>query len=92
MPANPANSPYHKQLNDYRRKLITEALVINNGRRGKAAEYLGIHRNLVSRFIAELKIDIPQCCGRRHGSKNYRPTETELRLIQATEKFYRLTR
>lgn len=51
---------YTEFIRECRKKFISEVLVRNKGNQCKAARELGMHRNTLSRTIAELKLDVRQ--------------------------------
>ena len=66
---------YEEAVREFRQRFILEVLIQHRGNQCKAAKELGIHRNTLSRSIAELDIDPSQI---RHGLK--RPARSE-RLV-----------
>lgn len=56
---------YSEATREFRKRFIMEVLRQNRGNQCKAARELGMHRNTLSRTIAELKLDVHQICGTR---------------------------
>jgi Fis family transcriptional regulator len=67
--------PYAEAVKEFKRRFILEVLEAHRGNQCKAAKQLGMHRNTLSRTIAELEIDPAQI---RLGLK--RPARSE-RLV-----------
>jgi len=63
---------YEEAVREFRKRFILEVLAHHRGNQCKAAMELGIHRNTLSRTIAELKINPAEI---RHGLK--RPPRSE---------------
>jgi len=51
---------YDEAVREFKRRFILEVLSNNRGNQCKAARELGVHRNTLSRILAELKIDPAQ--------------------------------
>ena len=49
---------YAEAVREFKRVFITHVLIQNNGNQCKAAKQLGMHRNTLSRTIAELELDV----------------------------------
>jgi DNA-binding NtrC family response regulator len=49
---------YSEAVREFRKRFILTVLEQNNGNQCKAARQLGMHRNTLSRTIAELKLDV----------------------------------
>ncbi len=49
---------YSEAVCEFKKRFITTVLQENNGNQCKAARALGMHRNTLSRTIAELKLDV----------------------------------
>ena len=49
---------YNEAVPEFKKRFIITVLEENNGNVCKAARQLGMHRNTMSRTIAELKIDV----------------------------------
>lgn len=51
---------YDEAVREFKRRFILEVLSSHRGNQCKAATELGVHRNTLSRILAELKIDPAQ--------------------------------
>ncbi|MHB8302392.1 MAG: helix-turn-helix domain-containing protein [Acidobacteriaceae bacterium] len=51
---------YEEAVREFRRRYIQEVLGRNKGNQCKAAQELGVHRNTLSRIMAELELDAAQ--------------------------------
>jgi len=60
MSANEENSKYNIAVRQFKAYLVTEELTRSNGNICRAAIGLGIHRNSITRLIAEMHIDVNQ--------------------------------
>src|SRR5690242_9880862 len=49
---------YSEAVREFKKRFLVHVLQENNGNRCKAARELGMHRNTLSRTIAELKLDV----------------------------------
>ena len=49
---------YSEAVREFKKRFIITVLEENNGNQCKAARQLGMHRNTLSRTIAELKVDV----------------------------------
>ena len=49
---------YDDAVREFKKQYLREVLVAHRGNQCKAAEELGMHRNTLSRTIAELKVDV----------------------------------
>lgn len=72
---------YSEAVREFKKRFILTVLQENNGNQCKAARQLGMHRNTLSRTIAELKLDVKSI---RHGVR--RPPRSERPVIAALEK------
>ena len=61
-----SNILYSEAVREFKKRFIVTVLQENNGNQCRAARQLGMHRNTLSRTVAELKIDIRQL---RDGTK-----------------------
>jgi DNA-binding NtrC family response regulator len=68
---------YTEAVRDFKKRFILEVLAHHKGNQCKAALELGMHRNTLSRTIAELEIDPTQI---RNGLK--RPPRSERPLLE----------
>ena len=51
---------YEEAVSEFKRQYLREVLVANRGNQCKAAEELGMHRNTLSRAMAELQLDLAE--------------------------------
>ena len=72
-----AGIPYAEALRQFKRRYILEVLAHHKGNQCKAAEELGMHRNTLSRTLAELDMDTAQI---RNGMR--RPPSSERPRVQ----------
>ena len=63
---------YNEAVREFKKRFLVEVLAHHRGNQCKAAKELGMHRNTLSRTIAELQIDPSQI---RRGLK--RPSRSE---------------
>ena len=49
---------YSEAVREFKKRFLLTVLQENNGNQCKAARQLGMHRNTLSRTIAELKLDV----------------------------------
>ncbi len=68
---------YAEAVREFRKRFLLEVLITHRGNQCKAAEELGVHRNTLSRMIAELAIDPAEV---RAGLK--RPSRSERALVE----------
>jgi Fis family transcriptional regulator len=61
-----SNILYSEAVREFKKKFILTVLQENKGNQCRAARQLGMHRNTLSRTLAELKIDVRQL---REGGK-----------------------
>ena len=67
---------YDDAVREFKRQYLREVLIANRGNQCKAAEELGMHRNTLSRAMAELGLSLAEV---RAGLK--RPPRSERPLI-----------
>ncbi len=75
---------YEEAVREFKRQYLREVLVANRGNQCKAAEELGMHRNTLSRAMAELNLDLAEV---RAGLK--RPPRSERPVFSAVRSVYR---
>ena len=73
-----AGIPYTEAVRQFKRRYILEVLAHHKGNQCKAADELGMHRNTLSRTLAELDMDTAQI---RNGMR--RPPSSERPRIQS---------
>jgi DNA-binding NtrC family response regulator len=67
---------YSEAVREFRKRFILAVLEQNNGNQCKAARQLGMHRNTLSRTIAELGLDV-----RAVRAGNRRPPKSEKAFV-----------
>ena len=70
--------PYEEAVREFKRQYLREVLVAHRGNQCKAAEELGMHRNTLSRAMAELGLELTEV---RTGLK--RPPRSERPVFSA---------
>jgi DNA-binding NtrC family response regulator len=75
---------YEDAVREFKKQYLREVLVAHRGNQCKAAEELGIHRNTLSRTMAELELSLAEV---RAGLK--RPPRSERPVFSAEHKLYR---
>ena len=75
---------YDEAVRDFKKQFLREVLVSNRGNQCKAADELGIHRNTLSRTMAELGLSLAEV---RAGLK--RPPRSERPVFGVVRQGYR---
>jgi Fis family transcriptional regulator, factor for inversion stimulation protein len=75
---------YSEAVREFKKRFIMNVLQQNRGNQCKAARELGMHRNTLSRTIAELKLDVRQL---RDGGR--RPVRSEKMPVLDKQKVAR---
>ena len=75
---------YDDAVREFKKQYLREVLVANSGNQCKAAEELGMHRNTLSRAMAELGLDLSEV---RAGLK--RPPRSERPVFSVVRQGYR---
>lgn len=75
---------YEEAVREFKRQYLREVLAANRGNQCKAAEELGIHRNTLSRTMAELGLSLAEV---RAGLK--RPPRSERPLFGGVRQGFR---
>jgi DNA-binding NtrC family response regulator len=75
---------YEEAVREFKKQYLREVLVAHRGNQCKAAEELGMHRNTLSRAMAELGLDLAEV---RAGLK--RPPRSERPVYSAANSPYR---
>ena len=75
---------YSEAVREFKKRFIMNVLQQNRGNQCKAARELGMHRNTLSRTIAELKLDVRQL---RDGGR--RPVRSEKPVLLDKQKTVR---
>lgn len=76
-----AGVAYTEAVRQFKRRYIYEVLAQHKGNQCKAAEELGMHRNTLSRTLAELDMDTAQI---RHGIR--RPPVSERPRVESISR------
>src|SRR5689334_23259838 len=64
---------YSEAVREFKKRFIMNVLQQNRGNQCKAARELGMHRNTLSRTIAELKLDVRQLRDGRRPVRSEKP-------------------
>ena len=73
-----SNILYSEAVREFKKRFILAVLQENKGNQCRAARELGMHRNTLSRTLAELKIDLhPLQEGTKRPSRSTRPVPQE---------------
>lgn len=73
---------YSEAVREFKKRFIINVLQECNGNQCKAARELGMHRNTLSRTIAELKLDVRTLRnGSRRPPRSARPVVLETRKV-----------
>ncbi len=75
---------YEEAVREFKRQYLREVLIAHRGNQCKAAEELGMHRNTLSRTMADLGLDLADV---RAGLK--RPPRSERPVFSAVRQGYR---
>lgn len=73
---------YSEAVREFKKTYILNVLERNNGNQCKAARELGMHRNTLSRTIAELNLDLSQVRAMRRPPVSVRPTVVEMPMVE----------
>jgi len=74
---------YSEAVREFKKRFLMNVLQQNKGNQCKAARELGMHRNTLSRTIAELKLDVrPFRDGGRRPVRSERPIPVEKKLVR----------
>jgi DNA-binding NtrC family response regulator len=76
--------PYEDAVREFKKQYLREVLVAHRGNQCKAADELGIHRNTLSRTMADLKLSLAEV---RAGLK--RPPRSERPVYSAVRQIFR---
>jgi DNA-binding NtrC family response regulator len=79
-----SGTSYEDALREFKRQYLREVLLAHRGNQCKAAEELGMHRNTLSRTMAELGLSLAEV---RAGLK--RPPRGERPVFSATRQGFR---
>jgi Fis family transcriptional regulator, factor for inversion stimulation protein len=66
--------PYEEAVRDFKRQYLREVLIAHKGNQCKAADELKMHRNTLSRTMAELNLDLGEIrAGLKRPPRSERP-------------------
>jgi DNA-binding NtrC family response regulator len=72
--------PYEDAVREFKRQYLREVLVAHRGNQCKAAEELGMHRNTLSRTMAELGLELAEVrAGLKRPPRSERPVYSVIR-------------
>ena len=78
-----SNILYSEAVREFKKRFILTVLQENKGNQCRAARQLGMHRNTLSRTIAELKIDVRQLRdGGKRPPRSARPIPYEKKAVR----------
>jgi Fis family transcriptional regulator len=78
-----SNILYSEAVREFKKRFILTVLEENKGNQCRAARQLGMHRNTLSRTIAELKIDMRQLKdGSKRPPRSARPMPYEKKVAR----------
>jgi DNA-binding NtrC family response regulator len=75
---------YEEAVHEFKKQYLREVLIAHRGNQCKAAEELGMHRNTLSRTMADLGLSLAEV---RAGLK--RPPRSERPVFSAVRQIYR---
>jgi DNA-binding NtrC family response regulator len=77
--------PYEEAVREFKKQYLREVLIKHRGNQCKAAEELGMHRNTLSRAMAELGLNLAEVrAGLKRPPRSERPVFSAVR--QATRR------
>jgi len=72
--------PYDEAVREFKKQYLREVLVAHRGNQCKAAEELGMHRNTLSRTMAELGLELSEVrAGLKRPPRSERPVYSVIR-------------
>src|ERR1700758_1189690 len=78
-----SNILYSEGVREFKKRFILTVLQENRGNQCRAARELGMHRNTLSRTIAELKIDVRQLRdGVKRPPRSARPVAVDKKIVR----------
>ena len=78
-----SNILYSEGVREFKKRFILTVLEENKGNQCRAARELGMHRNTLSRTIAELRIDLRQLRdGGKRPPRSARPLPLERKIVR----------
>lgn len=76
--------PYEEAVREFKKQYLREVLLAHRGNQCKAAEELGMHRNTLSRTMAELGLNLTEV-----RTELKRPVRSERPVFSAFRQSYR---
>jgi len=76
--------PYEEAVREFKKQYLREVLVAHRGNQCKAADELGMHRNTLSRAMAELGLELSEV-----RTELKRPVRSERPVFSAFRQGYR---
>lgn len=76
--------PYEEAVREFKKQYLREVLVAHRGNQCKAAEEMGMHRNTLSRAMAELGLELAEV-----RTELKRPVRSERPVFSAFRQGYR---
>jgi len=71
---------YEEAVREFRKQYLREVLIANRGNQCKAAEELGMHRNTLSRAMADLGLNLAEVrAGLKRPPRSERPVYSAIR-------------
>jgi Fis family transcriptional regulator, factor for inversion stimulation protein len=77
--------PYEEAVREFKKQYLREVLVAHRGNQCKAAEEMGMHRNTLSRTMADLGLDLAEV-----RTELKRPPRSERPVFSVVRQGYRL--
>ena len=78
-----SNILYAEAVREFKKRFILTVLEENQGNQCRAARQLGMHRNTLSRTLAELKIDVRPLRDRKRPPRSARPLSLERKATRS---------
>ncbi len=78
---NKSGIMYSEAVREFKKRFIIHVLQENQGNQCKAARELGMHRNTLSRTIAELELDVRTLRDNRRPPRSARPIMMEAKKV-----------
>ena len=79
-----AGIPYAEAVREFKKRFLLEVLARHRGNQCKAAAELGMHRNTLSRTLAELDMDTAQIKrGLRRPVRSVRPVPAAMQIVSS---------
>ena len=73
---------YEEAVREFKKQYLREVLVAHRGNQCKAAEELGMHRNTLSRTMADLGLSLAEVrAGLKRPPRSERPVYSEVRQV-----------